>query len=445
MTSRLAPLVAAACLAPGMLHGQDPKPAKPGSLIEVEKPGDRLADAKKLARSEDWEPAATAFLAFLREHADDPQAGEARFWAGYCLVKEGDNDRAIEALKPFEEALAGDNWADDALVQIGEAHQSREEWIQARDSWNRLLEKHPDSVWRQDVLAKLAELQFHRMNDVQACLDACRKVVEDTRDRDATSEARYLGAYCLNALKRFDEAAAWMDRHFNPENPVEEAWRIVLDVQKRLVVGKEASLPPTVEALDRDFPDLGRGDRLDVLNKLMIVLARSQRGQDARALVLAELKRGAGLSDDEVGTLLDRFRETYADSHDPEFATGLGGIADDAALAPLVRLASRLRQAQTLREQERSSQAEEVLRKALAAGSTDLARARLSLQLSELLADDQSDPAAALKLLNELVPDVKRRDLVFEIKARIKELEEQRDEDRDDDDEGDDASRDDAA
>jgi tetratricopeptide (TPR) repeat protein len=413
---------------------QEPVSAKPDLARQPIQAGDKLAQAKKRAQGEDWEGAARLFLAFFREHPDDSQAAEARFWAGYCLQKQEDHDQAIEVLEPFEEALAGDKWADDALVQLGEAHQGRDELALAMAAWNRLLARHPDSVWREDVLLRLVDLQFHELKDDSACLDACRRALSEIKNRDSTDEPRYLGTYCLNALKRFDEANAWADTHFAPDSAVEAAWRRILNVQRSLIENKDAKVPDTAELVDRDFPDLEQGDRLDLVNKLILVLQRNDREDAARASITAELRRSTGLSEDELGTLFDEFQETYGEEHETEVPSALAALAEDPKLPVMVQVIARERQAKSLRELELSEQAETVLRKALAIETSDFGRFRYGLSLAEVLADNRDDRAAALKVLNELSPGLKRRDLVHQLKARIEELKKESQSDRDLDD-----------
>ncbi len=160
---------------------------------------DPLVDARRATDREDWEEAALKFRAFLDAHPDAPQAAEARFWAGFCLVKLGENEQAVAMLNPFTDALAGDKWADDALLQIGKAFQALGKDDDALASWRRHLEKYPHSVWRTEVTLAIIDLLFDHANDLTACLSYCRQLTQEVQDKDGTTEARYLGAYRLSA------------------------------------------------------------------------------------------------------------------------------------------------------------------------------------------------------------------------------------------------------
>jgi tetratricopeptide (TPR) repeat protein len=163
---------------------------------------DPLVDARKATDREEWDEAAEKFRAFLAANPDAPQAAEARFWAGFCLVKLGEDEEAVEILNPFTDALAGDKWADDALLQIGKAFEGLEREGEALASWKRHLEKYPQSVWRTEVTLAMIDLLFYHATDLPACLSYCRQLTQEVPDRDSTTEARYLGAYCLLRRRR---------------------------------------------------------------------------------------------------------------------------------------------------------------------------------------------------------------------------------------------------
>ena len=179
---------------------------------------DPLVDARKATDREEWDAAADKFRAFLDARPNAPQAPEARFWAGFCLVKLGESDEAVAILNPFTDALAGDRWADDALLQIGKALRALGKESDALATWKRHLQKYPQSVWRTEVTLAVIDLLFYDATDLTTCLSYCRQLTQEVQDRDSTIEARYLGAYCLNALRKYDDSEAWADRLFDPES-----------------------------------------------------------------------------------------------------------------------------------------------------------------------------------------------------------------------------------
>ena len=164
-----------------------PSASFPGRLADdppnAEAPpqGDPLAAARRATGREDWDDAFEEFQAFLDAKPQAPQAPEARFWAGFCLVKMGENEKAVEFLKPFTEALATDKWADDALLQLGNALHGQGLEPDALAAWKLHLEKYPESVWRTEASLNIIDLLFYHATDLAACLSVCERLTNEVR------------------------------------------------------------------------------------------------------------------------------------------------------------------------------------------------------------------------------------------------------------------------
>ena len=91
----------------------------------------------------------------------------------------------------------------------------------------------------------------------------------------------------------------------------------------------------------------------------------------------------------------------------------------------MVRITARERQVQSLRDEELPDQAETALRKALAAETTEVGRFRYGATLAEVLAEDRDDRAGGIKVLTELLPSLKRGDLVHQLNQKLKDFENQ--------------------
>ncbi len=392
-----------------------PSPDDPPQAKSAPK-DDPLADARGVTDREDWEGAAQKFRAFLDAHPDAPQAAEARFWAGFCLVKLGENEEAVATLNPFTGALAGDKWADDALLQIGKAFRALGKESDALASWKRHLEKYPRSVWRTEVTLGIIDLLFEPAKDLTGCLSYCRQLTQEVQDRESTTEARYVGAYCLSALGKFDESEAWANRLLDPENPLEEAWRRLLVAQRDLLRGRADSALGIVDSLAAEFPDLDQEARQDLLLKTTYVLRQNGRAERARELLLAELLQSSGRSEDQVELLLGELDAAFGVDRRADFLTALARLAGDRKSPVVVRVAARDRHAETLLDDEHPEKAEAMLREALAAETADFARCRTAMKLAEILADDLDKPPDAVKLLDELRAKLKRRDRINELR-----------------------------
>jgi tetratricopeptide (TPR) repeat protein len=381
---------------------------------------DLFEQAKALSTREDWPDAISRFRDFLHEHADDPRASEARFWIGYCLVKSDEFDEAVRELAPFEGTLAQDTWADDALLQLGHAYRGKDENNRALAAWKLLLEKYPSSVWRTEAALQIIDV-LYTIKDYAACLPYCERVVGDAADFAGITEARYIGAYCLSALSRYDETDRWMDRWFSADDAVEAGWRRVLGAQRELRQGRVNQALTAIGALDADFPDLDRDDRLDLTLRAASMLNRENQAGRARELLIAALKQSAGHSEDNIEALLDQLEETV--SGDDSLLATLNRLAGDTTLPLMARVVVRDRQVAALRDLEHSDQAELFLRDALTGEKSEYARFRAAKLLAELLNEDRDDRAGAARVLDDILPSLRRNDLIHRIRESIKNLE----------------------
>jgi tetratricopeptide (TPR) repeat protein len=383
---------------------------------------DPLAGARASTDREEWDDAFEKFQAFLSAKPDAPQAPEARFWAGFCLVKMGQNEKAVETLKPFVDGLSNDKWADDALLQLGNAYQGQQQETDALATWKLHLDKYPGSVWRTQVSLNTINLLFHHSADLAACLSYCEQLTKEVPDREATTEARYLGAYCLNALKKFNDSETWADRLFDPDSSLEEAWRRLLEVQRELLLGRVVRSLAVIDSLAGEFPDLDQDDRQDLLLKMTYLLRSSGQSYHARELLLAELVRSSGHADAEVDSLLNELKLSFGDGHEAEYLACLGRLSNDPKIPIVTRLSALERHTQALVESKKGEQAESLLRNALTGETAEFPRFRAGRKLAELLAENPSRRDEAVKILDQLREGLKRRDLIHQVQEALDRL-----------------------
>lgn len=412
----VAAFVIATSLATAAQADEGPPPDSP--------PTGPLAEAKTILATEDWKAAANAFLKFLRKQPGAPEAAEATFWTGYSLVKAGDFEQAIQTLRPFESGGAGgledDKWADDALLQLGHAYQGAGEGDEAIECWKRLVEKYPASVWRNETLLNIVSLLYASGNFAD-CFPYCERVMKEITDPSGTWETRYTGAYCLNALRRFDEAEQWIDRWFDPMNAIEEAWRTLLGAQRQLLKGEPSEALQAIESLQRDFTDLDSGQWLDILLRSSLMCRQNERADYARSMLDAAVPRLAGQPDYLIQAVLDELAAVIGSDKPQEFLDELARLTDLESTAPTVRVLIRERQVDGLRTTERSREAAELLRRALEREQAEFPRFRAAMLLSEVLANDLNERESAVRLLEELLPALKRRDFSRGVRERLQE------------------------
>ena len=238
-------------------------------------------------------------------------------------------------------------------------------------------------------------------------------------DRDGTAEARYAGAYSLNVLRRFAESERWAEAHFDPESPLEEAWRRVLGAQRDLLSGRDLAALGAISSLDGDFPDLDQADRQDLKLRITHMLRYNGRADRARQLLLDELARSAGRPEAEVDSLLDELAEILGEDRRSDFLEALARLSDDASAPLVVRVAARERRARALLEAQEDDPAVALLRQAIEKDPVEYARVRAALKLAEILAEHRDDRAGALKALEDLLPAIGRRDLAHQVRNAI--------------------------
>ena len=129
-----------------------------------------------------------------------------------------------------------------------------------------------------------------------------------------------------------------------------------------------------IDALETDFPDLDRDDRLDLTMRAATMLTRENQAQRAYKLLMVALKQSAGDAEENINSLLDQLEESV--SGGDSFAALLSRLAADESLPLMVRVAVRDRQVQALREDEHSDEAETLLHDALAKEKVEYARFR---------------------------------------------------------------------
>jgi tetratricopeptide (TPR) repeat protein len=286
-------------------------------------------------------------------------------------------------------------------------------------AWKRLLEKFPASAWRTEAATQIIDV-LYAARDYAACLPYCERAVKEPADFAGTTEARYVGAYCLGALSRYDEADQWMDRYFSKSDAHEAGWRRIIGAQRELRTGHVDQAISGIEAIDADFPDLSRESRLDLTLRAATMLTRENQAGRAREILTTALAHSAGHSEEDVETLLDHLEE--AASGGETFPAMLRRLAADLSLPLMARLLVRERQVGQLREDDHAEEAETLLREALASEKTEYARFRVAALLADVLTEDREDRAAASKVLSELLPGLKRPDLANRVRAAIKPL-----------------------
>ena len=171
-----------------------------------------------------------------------------------------------------------------------------------------------------------------------------------------------------------------------------------------------------MDSLATDFPDLDAEERQDLLLKTTFILRNNGRADRARELLQAQFLLSSGEPEDQVESLLDELEAAFGDDRRADFLTALGRLSRDRKAPVVVRVSTRDRHTQALRDDEHPKEAEAMLSEALAAETAEFPRCRAAMKLAEILADDFEKPDDAVKLLDQLRLNLKRRDLINKLR-----------------------------
>jgi hypothetical protein len=237
--------------------------------------------------------------------------------------------------------------------------------------------------------------------------------MREIRDPDVVWEVRYLGAYCLNALGRRDDANSWIEQWFDPTEPTQEAERRILVAQQELISGRTTAAATLAASMLEDFPDVDQRAWIDLAIYASFMLRHHGQSGEARKLATAVLRRLPEHTEaDAIGQLLSELTESTPGDSPANRAESLTGLAADREIVTTVRVAVLQHAVGTLREANQSERAAGALRGVLGGETTESARLTVALLLAEVLSDDLNDHAAARAAVREVLPTLHRRDLV---------------------------------
>ena len=132
-----------------------------------------------------------------------------------------------------------------------------------------------------------------------------------------------------------------------------------------------------------------------------------------------ELRRPSKHAGDDFGSILDRLEEAYGPERRSSFLNTVANLANEGNVPMVARVALRERQAQALCRDGKADRAAELLRETLNREPAEYARVRAALQLAEVLANDREDAPGAIKVLDDLLPRLKRRDFAHEVRSQL--------------------------
>jgi len=165
-------------------------------------PDDRAQALSRMAwcRYLQGDPSAAAqgFDQVTAGFGDQPQAEEALYMAGLAWFEAGDSNQAIERWKAYRKQHSSGPHAEEAMLGLGRA-QKDPAVLQA------LLQEHPNSPVGDQALLELARWS-EAGGDLDAAVTSYHALITRFPDSPFVGDALYGGAWCLQSLKRPQEA-----------------------------------------------------------------------------------------------------------------------------------------------------------------------------------------------------------------------------------------------
>ena len=153
---------------------------------------------------------ANAFAQFASVAADpkSPLAPEARARAGECQMQLKAWAKAIELWLPFRDQGPLQNvvgLSDRVLLRLGHAFALNANWDQSRQTHEVLLQRFPQSVWRQEARYGIG-WAWQNQKQFDNAVNAYQEVIKETA-AEIAAKSQYQSALCRLEQKRFPEAA----------------------------------------------------------------------------------------------------------------------------------------------------------------------------------------------------------------------------------------------
>jgi len=154
---------------------------------------------------------ANAFAQFSAVMADAKSAlaPEARARAGECQMQLKAWPKAIELWLPFRDqgplqSIAG--LSDRVLLRLGHAFALAAQWDQSRQTHDTLLQRFPQSIWRQEARYGIG-WAWQNQKQFDNAVNAYQEVIKETV-AEIAAKAQYQSALCRLEQKRLPEAAS---------------------------------------------------------------------------------------------------------------------------------------------------------------------------------------------------------------------------------------------
>jgi TolA-binding protein len=168
----------------------------------------RLRLAAALAAKKDIKAALAQFDA-VASNPKSPQAAQAQYRAGECLLNQGDAGEAVKRLVPFRDNPMYQNVpnvTDRALLRLGHALAQLNQWDPSLQAHQLVLQRFPNSSWVHEARYGTG-WAFQNKKDFENAVNWYAQVANGTATELGAKAQLQIGL-CRLEQKRYPEAAA---------------------------------------------------------------------------------------------------------------------------------------------------------------------------------------------------------------------------------------------
>lgn len=141
---------------------------------------------------------------------DGEGADYALFQTGQALNFAGRPDEAVRTLRRLVDRYPDSRWREEALYRIGYVHFQQQDYAAAREAYREVIQRYPD-----DALAAQAQYgigdAYYNAGDMNQAVTAYRRVLERHPDSPTATEAASSLFFALSALGQDDRAQSVID------------------------------------------------------------------------------------------------------------------------------------------------------------------------------------------------------------------------------------------
>lgn len=174
-------------------------------------------DAADFQNNGAYDLAAEAWAEFLKQHADDPKALDAKYNLAICTMQLSDLEQASKYLQEVTTAKEPFGRREEALLNYGWTLYSQAlkdqpaKFAEADAAFAALLKEFPDGTKRDQALFFQGE-SFYLQERREESIKAYERLMEEFPDSPLQSDAAYALGVALEEMDRFEDAGRIYDR-----------------------------------------------------------------------------------------------------------------------------------------------------------------------------------------------------------------------------------------